>query len=117
MTAAAIINLTPHTVVVETDGRRYELEPSGTVARIVTRTGDRIDTLHTVGGPLPLYQVIVSTQIDGLPEPTSGVLFLTSTTVARAAHRTDVVFPHNQQRDINGKVISCRGLARMTTAP
>ena len=87
---AAIVSLLPHDCVVRIDGRDIVIPPSGQVARVAA-TAREVATV----GEIPIV-VTEFGEITGLPEPQSGVLYLTSTLVAQAAARlgrADVVSP------------------------
>jgi hypothetical protein len=51
-------------------------------------------------------------QIENLPEPTDGVIYITSSLVAQAAQRVDVVSPDTGPTAIreNGQIVAVRGL-------
>ena len=88
-------NLTNHTIRIVLEGERtIEIHPSGTVARLACtqRSAGEINGVPVVetifGGPM------------GLPEPVSGVVYVTSTLVAQEAARrgrTDVYSPDTSQ--------------------
>lgn len=74
------VNLTPHTVVLN-DGREFPV--SGMVARVQETYSEFVDD-------------IAETQfgdIEGLPEPKDGVVYIVSGIVRKAANRRDVVSP------------------------
>ena len=55
------------------------------------------------------------TDVDGLPAPEEGVHLVVSLLTAQAApERTDLLVPVGQVRDDSGRIIGCRGLARLT---
>jgi hypothetical protein len=59
---------------------------------------------------LPLYQAEFG-EVEGLPEPAEGVLYVVSMLVRQAVpERTDVASPGELVRDEQGRVIGCRGL-------
>ena len=110
-----LINLTPHSInIYHNDELICSLEPSGTVARVksekvtvgvVNINGYDVNIVKTVFGDL-----------EGLPEPEEGTIFVLSTIAAQAAvsaGRTDVVSPDTFDgviRDAQGKIIGVRQL-------
>ena len=86
-----MLNLTPHAIVVETDNGRITFEPSGTVARVDTRTElvgtvDDIPVVERSYGEvenvpeLPCDPFLVSSLVlDRLPKEYSGVAFAPDT--------------------------------------
>lgn len=107
-----LVNLTPHPVTIYSGEQIViQQQPDGPVARCVeTRTIAAPVTLN--GHTIPV-SVVGFGQVDGLPDPQPGVLYVVSRAVAETVpHRDDVVYPYGQVRDENGRIISCRGLAR-----
>lgn len=108
-----VINLTPHTVTVfDSDTIVLSIESSG-VARVSAttnvvgqiRVGDVIvPRTHTVYG-----------QVEGLPAPTPGTVYIVSGMIISALasqgiYRDDLFTPGLQVRDEQGRVIGCRSL-------
>lgn len=90
------VNLTPHAIVIYLpDGTTREIPPSGQVARLVDPSGPR--PLSPVGGlPSALYSPLDGRRLDGLPEPRTGTVYITSILclpVAQALGRLDVAAP------------------------
>jgi len=104
-----IVNLTLHSIIVETADGRTEFAPSGQVARVASRAEaagevDGIPVTRTIFGP-----------VEGLPEPQAGVTFVVSSLVAaRVPERADVVAPDTGPTAIRekGQVIAVRGFQR-----
>ena len=103
-------NLTPHTInVVDASGASMlTLPASGSVARCratATET-ERVDGV-------PVFKT-VDGEVEGLPEPQNGVLYVVSALVREAvkATRTDVVSPAEFVRDAEGKILGCKGFTR-----
>lgn len=101
-----ITNLTPHEItVVGDDGKGAVFAPSGSVARVSTVTERRGD----IDG-IPVY-VPTFGDVEGLPAPQAGEVFIVSALVRLAVpNRTDVMSPGELVRDADGKPIGCRGL-------
>jgi hypothetical protein len=96
------INLTPHTLNM-TDG---DIEPSGTVARLVEED---------------LGDVIRLGSIVGLPDPMPGTKFVVARPLAVAlalqgVRRDDVVVVKKLLRDEKGVIVGAEGFARVETA-
>lgn len=108
------VNLTPHPIgfVDETNQPLLTVE-STTVARVSARTttvgyfiinGVQIPRTHTVYG-----------EVEGLPDPTPGVIYIVSGMIvsalaAQGIHRDDLLVPGQQVHDEQGRVIGCRSL-------
>ena len=107
---AKFINLTPHEIklVGENNEVKLVVEPSGQVARLSAKTvviGD-ID-----GIPLTTTEF---GELEGLPEPEEGTLYIVSQLVAQQVpERQDVVIPNESVRDDKGRIIGCRSLGRV----
>lgn len=108
----ALVNLTPHEIVVRReDGSELRVPPSGVVAR-VTATAEPVGTL--AGVP------VVSTrygEIEDLPAPRAGVQYIVSSLVRMAAPgRADLVSPdtgpESAIRDDDGRIVAVRRFTR-----
>jgi len=108
----ALVNLTPHEIVVRReDGSELRIPPSGVVAR-VTATAEPVGTL--AGVP------VVSTrygEIEDLPAPRGGVQYIVSSLVRMAApERADLVSPdtgpESAIRDDDGRIVAVRRFTR-----
>jgi hypothetical protein len=102
-----IVNLTPHTVTI----RGLRFPPSGTIARCVEVIEDR--GYISVGGfSVPIIAKRFG-QVEGLPDPEPGVLYITSALTAQvawAAGRTDVACPGDPVRDDEGRIVGAKAL-------
>jgi len=118
-----IKNLTPHAIrVFAADGTTelVTVPPSGTVARasvsyeesgVVPIEGDAEALLSRdpLAG-IPVY-VSVMGDVEGLPEPEAGTVYIVSTLVRQALpRRTDLLSPGELIRNEAGQPIGCRGL-------
>jgi len=115
----ALVNLTPHPVLIKTDGGVTTCIPSsGRVARCRTEPDRVLGTVQVGGHSVPLVVNDVTSAVSGLPEPEEGVLFVVSRLVALAApQRRDMVFPHDPVRDETGRTTGCRVLAQVPPPP
>lgn len=100
------INLTPHEInVLEGNeaGIYTNIEPSGSIARIATKQRvARLINNH------PIY-ITEYGDIENLPDPLIGVMYITSGLVASRAKRSDVVSPGKLVRNEKGIPIGCIG--------
>ena len=119
-----IINLTPHPVRLYTadtpdqvddpdHGVLLTLPPSGKFARL----GESVlgeDTVVTEEGvEIPVSRVSYA-EIQGLPEPQQGTVYVVPLMTALAAPaRTDLLVPYDQVRNPDGTVVGCRRLGRV----
>lgn len=118
------VNLTPHDVVVYAsleDGREVvasTIPASGAVARLRERSviPYPVDPEAPVEA-WPVAEVDLG-DAEGLPAPASGVVHIVSMPfamglVAAGVRRDDVVYPFLQVRDESGRIVGCRGFARI----
>jgi hypothetical protein len=104
-----VINLTPHPLTIErTDGTVASIPATGSVARLsVTR--EARPTIKTTVGEFAVSAPKLG-EIEGLPEPQAGKVYIVSALVADAAKRADVFSPGELLRDADGKIVGARGL-------
>lgn len=96
-----LVNLTPHPITLATDAHGV---PAGTYA------SDGIAHVDLTPGKLESEPEIAAP----LPPPTKGTLYAVSLMTAEARpERTDLVIPHDQIRDDNGRIVGCRTLAKV----
>ena len=104
-----IVNLTLHDVsFVLENGETVCVPASGKVARLTTST-------QIVGqiGNIPITETVFG-QIENLPDPTEGEVYIVSSLVAgRVPDRQDVFIPNESIRDDAGRIIGCRSLGRI----
>jgi hypothetical protein len=116
-----IVNLTPHAIVVLRDDglgclEGAEFTPSGVVARVATKPGEKLPG----NDMLPLYSSTSFGEVEGLPAPQAGVIYLVSALVAgRCVGRADVFSPGTGPND--GAVRNGKGqiaaVTRLIQAP
>ena len=114
METTNVINLTPHTInLVAEDGTQLlSLESQG-VARVASTTGV-VGYLQVGGVAVPQTHTTFG-EVEGLPDPTSGVGYVVSNMIISALaqqgiRRNDLFTPGLQVRDEQGRVIGCRSL-------
>lgn len=90
------VNLTSHAIVLQTN-RDSELviPPSGQVARVEARPGDRIGDLDGVA----CYGPSLYGQVTGLPDRVEGTVYIVSGMVAEQVRRGDVYSPGTGPND------------------
>ena len=108
-----LINLTPHPLtIVGADGEiLLNRAPDGPMARCAEDRAE-VGTVDLPGGAQVPLRVVGFGVVTGLPTPRDGVLYVVSRATAEAAGRDDVVYPDEQVRDADGRIIGCRALAR-----
>lgn len=102
-----IINLTPHAVTVlpEDGSAPVTYPPSGRVARLVARQGQ----FRYIQG-----EFVPSFTYGALEEPVErerNTAYIVSLVTALASFRPDFLFPFDEVRDENGRIVGCRTLA------
>lgn len=91
-----LINLTPHPVVLRTESGDVTVPLSGTVARVTSTPGVPMD----MGLGVPVFSAPVWGEVEGLPAPEEGKVFIVSALVAaRCGDRHDVVSPGTGPND------------------
>ena len=107
------VNLTPHAVTVRLGSGDRVFEPSGQVARVAVSSVQTED----IDG-IPIFSQTFG-EIEGLPDPQEGTIYIVSLVVRQAAQklgRTDVVSPDTSPqgaiRDDQGRIIAVRGFVR-----
>ena len=108
------VNLTPHAVQIAAWGAENHFvtvtpEDNEPAARVATRR---------VAGPKIMLGDSVSIQtsrvefgeVEGLPDPVPGIVYIVSGMVASRVNRSDVFAPGELVRDEKGVVIGCKGL-------
>ena len=106
-----IVNLTPHDISVldEDNALIWRYEKSDSPARCSVNR-------HRVGeiGLIPLYESEFG-KVENLPEPQKGTWFIVSRIVAEAMKgiRNDLIIPDDTVRDDEGRIIGCKGFARI----
>jgi hypothetical protein len=112
-----VVNLTLHPVTVyEADHAVASWPPSGAFARLVESHGPA-PTVLTDQGPMPVTEISYTSTVANLPDPTQETVFLVSRVLAAAVARDDLLFPADEVRDGNGRIVGCRTLARFVSHP
>lgn len=96
------VNLTPHAIVLN-DGRVFE--PSGVVARVSNTFTDFVDDVCEVR-----YG-----DLENVPAPKEGVIYIVSAMVLAASNRADLVAPATGHKDCvrnEGRIVSVPGFVR-----
>ena len=111
-----ITNLTPHAITFisgENNMQKFIVEPSGVVARVAAHT-ENIGSITTDDGfTIPLTTTVFG-QVEGLPAPETGTIYVVSSLVAgRVPDRKDVLIPNESIRDDKGRIIGCLSLGKI----
>lgn len=103
-----LVNLTPHEIRIIREDQEVVIQPSGTIARC--QVEQRV--IGSVNG-IPVYKASYG-QVENLPDPQEGVIYIVSALVAQAVpNRKDVLIPFDSVRDQNGKIVGCKALAHV----
>ena len=104
-----LVNLTPHTInFVKDDGSPLMSIKSSGICRVscstvVTGEIDGIPTTTNKYG-----------EVEGLPNPEDGTIYIVSALVAgRCTDRDDVFIPNESVRNDKGQIIGCKSLGRI----
>ena len=107
-----LVNLTPHPIaLISPTGEQVTVPSSGTVARVAERM-ESLGEVVVEGVVVPVVKRSFG-ELEGLPEPEPGVLYVVSALVAEAAWRvgrSDVVGLADFVRDEQGRVVGARAL-------
>ena len=109
-----IINLTPHKITFVTSKGNLGVDPSGTIARVFAKVEETGHIYVTKFGiSVPITETTYG-EVEGLPDPVDGTIYIVSSLVAqRVPEREDVFIPNESVRDENGRIIGCRSLGHI----
>lgn len=100
-----LVNLTPHSIVIISDGDTVTIPPSGIIARCVESTRQA----GSING-IPLVRKDFG-DVSGIPDQDPDTMYIVSALVRIAfPGRYDLVSPGDLVRDADGKPIGCRNL-------
>lgn len=101
-------NLTPHEVVIVCNEGNLVIPASGAIARVAV-TSEQVDEVNGI----PVVRTVYSKEVEGLPQPEEGTIYIVSTLVAQACpDRHDLFVPANLIRDEQGRVVGASALQR-----
>jgi len=104
-----IVNLTPHSIVLRTEEGDVTVPPSGTVARVAVKQVE----IECPGLPVHVARNEYG-EVEGLPEPKDGTIYVVSSLVLSRVHgRIDVFAPDTGPtaiRDEAGRIVAVRRL-------
>ena len=107
MEKVEFVNLTPHQLNVHDNQGNVITLPSSGKVRLSTEY-KKVETVHGIDIFTCEYG-----EIEGLPEPQDGKIYVVSGLVKQAVpNRRDVVSPGELVRDEHGRPVGCRGLRR-----
>lgn len=101
-----IINLTPHSI-------EY-LKPDGKILKFPSKGQARLNAAQYTEiniGEIRFVNYDPNPQVEGLPKPSEGKLYIVSTVVQSALRkvRSDLLSPCMVDKDRDGTVLACRG--------
>jgi hypothetical protein len=92
-----MVNLTPHSLTLKDDESVTSIPPSGQVARVGSTPGGEIEIIDL---PCQAFQAPTWGQVEGLPPPKEGVVYIVSSLVAgHCKGRGDVFSPGTGPKD------------------
>ena len=107
-----IVNCTPHDVNLITENGSITFPRSGIIPRL-TEQQQKINSVTVNGIEIDIMKKSFS-EIEGLPEPQDGTIYIVSALVAGAAKdRDDLVIPNDTVRDEEGRIVGCKNLAKI----
>lgn len=99
-----LVNLTPHDVLVIDGEKSIDIQKSGEVARVSTKS----EKIGTAAG-LPLFTTVYG-EVTGLPTPSTGTYLIVSALVRCALpERKDLISPSQLVRNSAGEIVGCAG--------
>lgn len=108
-----LINLTPHTInLCNKEGEVVMSIPSSGNARVSVKPGQ---ASYFDGVPVPVFSPSVYGEVQDLPDPVEGIIYIVSMMVAqRCPNRVDVVGPDSGPTAVrkDGQIVGVRGLVR-----
>jgi hypothetical protein len=108
-----IVNLTPHTINIQLpSGDPVEIPCAG-LARVSSQAGSPLSDINGI----PRYGAPVWGQVDGLPDPVLGTIYVVSALVAARSPRGDVYSPGTGPsdgviRNDQGQIVAITRLVR-----
>lgn len=88
------------------------VHPSGQLARVTSRTV-QVGSVDCGGMTIPLTATEYG-EVEGLPEPEDGTIYVVSSLVAQSfRERDDVFIPNESVRDEDGHIVGCKSLGRV----
>jgi len=111
MNSVKLINLTPHPInLVTHTGSTLEIAPSGQVARLGEHYSD-VSRVDVDGARIRLVRKGLN-DVQGLPDPQEGVLYIVSAIVCNAEpYRDDLVYACDFVRNDKGQIVAARALS------
>lgn len=108
MAEQTIINLTPHEVRIIRDGHDdVVFPPSGDVARLA-----QIELGCAEYQPGVIFQMVEYGQLVQHVPRVENTWYLVSLVTALGCQRGDFIYPYDEVRDSNGRILGCRMLGR-----
>lgn len=107
-----IINLTPHAITFVVGDNKIIFDPSGVIARVSSKT-ETVGSIEFNGISIPVTTTVFG-EVENLPQPKEGTIYVVSSLVAgRVPDRDDVFIPNESIRDDKGRIIGCLSLGKI----
>lgn len=111
--STTLVNLTPHAVtLVDSEGTVLaQFAPVAPAARCAV-TSQQVASVEVAGVQVPVYSSVMG-EVQDLPAPEHGVLYIVSRIVAEACKgtRSDLLVPDKTVRNNDGQIVGCAGFA------
>ena len=111
-----ILNLTPHNVVIVSEGEEVvTYSPEPTAARVSVQTVQVGKITDQFGNRIPVTRSVYG-KVTNLPEQKNGTAYIVSLLVAKAAKEegrdiSDLFIPNETVRDEQGRIVGCQSVA------
>ena len=107
-----VINMPPHDITLINGGQKVVIKASGMLARVSSETV-KTGEISVNGMTIPLTETRFG-EVEGLPAPEDGTIYIVSSIVAqRCKDRRDIFVPNESARDKQGRIIGCRSWWRV----
>lgn len=107
-------NFTPHDVNIVRGDETLTIPSACGIDRPgCSETREVVQKIQVDGLDVPVNRTVLG-EVEGLPEPEEGTLYIVSRVVAEAASgRDDLIIPDDTIRDEAGRIVGCRAFARV----
>lgn len=107
-----IVNLTPHPLNMMVNDQELIIESSGQARASTSR--QQIDQIELNGLTIPINTTTFG-DVEGLPEPQEGTVYVVSMLVAQALpNRKDLLIVDDTVRDAQGRIVGAKAFAKLT---
>lgn len=113
-----LVNLTPHELVIGAQRDSAVRVPVAGPAARVREVRGVTEEVATLSGLVRVTEMSYADELINLPAGEPGVTYVVSRIAAAAARsRTDLLFPLDEIRDSEGRIVGCAGLGRFAGGP